>query len=86
MNSPSSNLQITLCLILSWAAPLHAPYKINFDGALFKDISAASLGVVICNSCGEIIGAMLEKIPIPFTFEEVGMWKGHKFCFGNWHY
>ena len=51
---------------------LHAPYKINFDGALFKDIFVAGLGVVIYNSRGEIVGAMSEKIPIPFTAEEVG--------------
>jgi len=46
--------------------------KANFDGAIFEDISAVGIGVVVRNEHGEIIAAMAEKIPLPdsvFTLE-----------------
>ena len=50
-----------------WMPPISPLYKINFDGALFSDIGAASLGVVIRDSCGLVMGALAERIPIPMS-------------------
>ena len=43
--------------------------KINFDGALFGESNERGLGVVICNSEGEVMVALSEKIPVVETVE-----------------
>ena len=48
-----------------WKPPDQGGVKTNFDGAIFEDINAASLGVVIQNDRGKILAAMAEKVPIP---------------------
>lgn len=48
-----------------WIPPAPALYKINFDGAVFSDVGTAGLGVVICDSCGRVIGSLAKHIPIP---------------------
>ena len=50
---------------LRWKPPNQGGVKTNFDGAIFEDINAASLGVVIQNDRGKILAAMAEKVPIP---------------------
>ena len=47
--------------------PISPLYKINFDGALFSNLGAAGLGVVIRDSCGHVVGALVERIPIPMS-------------------
>lgn len=34
-------------------------------GALFSNLGAAGLGMVICDSSGQVVGALAERIPIP---------------------
>ena len=46
-------------------APHFPLYKINFDRALFSELEATGLGVVICDSRGKVVGALDERIPIP---------------------
>ena len=48
-----------------WMPPISPLYKINFDGALFSDLGAAGLGVVIRDSGGHVVGTLAERIPIP---------------------
>ena len=48
-----------------WIPPIHNQFKINFDGVVFSELDAAGLGVVIRDSCGSVIGALVERIPIP---------------------
>lgn len=45
-----------------WKPPAFGIYKINFDGALFKEQACAVLGVVIKDSAGLIIGTLSQKI------------------------
>ena len=40
-------------------------FKTNFDGAIFEDLHAAGIGVVIRDKHDEVIAALVEKISIP---------------------
>lgn len=50
---------------IRWMPPIAPFYKINFDGALFSEKGDAGLGVVICDSSGQVASALTEQIPIP---------------------
>ena len=50
-----------------WIPPIPNHFKINFDGAVFLELDAAGLGVVIFYSCGRVVGALAKRIPIPTT-------------------
>ena len=45
---------------VTWIPPLANSLKINFDGALFKDINKAGLGVVVRNDHGQVLASLLE--------------------------
>nr|POE75016.1 isoform 5 of dol-p-man:man(7)glcnac(2)-pp-dol alpha-1,6-mannosyltransferase [Quercus suber] len=46
-------------------------YKANCDGAVFRDINSAGLGVVIRDSVGLIIATLSERICLPSTVDEL---------------
>ena len=48
-----------------WIPPHRLTYKVNFDGAIFKELGAAGLGMVIRDSEGLVIGALAERILLP---------------------
>ena len=48
-----------------WKPPDAGYIKTNFDGAIFEDLHAAGIGVVIRDEHGEVIAALAGKIPIP---------------------
>ncbi|XP_050285282.1 uncharacterized protein LOC126724898 [Quercus robur] len=54
-----------------WKPPRNPFCKINFDGALFQDQKMASIGVVIRNPGGHVIGALSDRIFLPATVDEV---------------
>lgn len=54
-----------------WIPPVPPMYKINFDGAIFKELSCAGMGVVAQDSSSCVIGALAEKIPILNAVEMV---------------
>ena len=39
--------------------------KTNFDGAVFEDLNATGIGVVVCDSHGEVLATLVEIIPLP---------------------
>ncbi|CAL5401578.1 unnamed protein product [Camellia sinensis] len=49
--------------VVRWCAPAEGWFKINFDGAWFKELQTVGVGVVIRNSMGEVMGAMSEQLP-----------------------
>lgn len=48
-----------------WKPPDFGIVKLNFDGAMFEEISAVGIGVVAQNDRGETLATMSERIPIP---------------------
>ena len=50
-----------------WKPPDAALLKTNFDGAVFDDLGAAGIGVVVRNSLGEVLAALSEIIPLPLS-------------------
>ena len=51
--------------------PSEGWYKVNVDGAVFKESGSCGIGIVIGNERGLIIGAMSKKINIPLGALEV---------------
>lgn len=49
----------------SWKPPPTDCYKINVDGAMFKEIGQCGIRVVVRNDRGEIMGALSKKLYFP---------------------
>ena len=56
---------------VAWHPPPDGYLKINFDGATFKDINKAGLGVVIRDGFGQVLASLLEQIQLPFSLNLV---------------
>ena len=54
---------------VGWSCPPVGVFKVNFDVALFENIGSAGIGVAIRDSDGEIIAALSQRIPLPFSVE-----------------
>ena len=52
-----------------WCRPPEGVYKVNFDASLFENVGYAGIGVAIRDSEGEIIAALSQQIPLPFSVE-----------------
>ena len=57
----------------SWTPPNSNSFKANFDGAVFNSSNSAGICVIICDSNGEVIAAMSERILLPTIVMEVEM-------------
>ncbi|XP_065620311.1 uncharacterized protein LOC136063608 [Quercus suber] len=66
-----SHTTVTNTSQVTWIPPPANSLKINFDGALFKDINKAGLGVVIRNDHGQVIASLSEQIQMPFSSDLV---------------
>ncbi|XP_050277977.1 uncharacterized protein LOC126719473 [Quercus robur] len=56
---------------VTWIPPPANSLKINFDGALFRDINKVGLGVVIRNDHGQVLASLSEQIQLPFSSDLV---------------
>ena len=56
---------------IRWKPPASGLFKVNFDGAFFKEQACAGLGVVIRDSAGLVIGALSQKIRHPGSVDMV---------------
>ena len=68
---PRQMLPSTTGSTTRWLPPNSLAYKVNFDGAIFKELGAASLGVVIRDSEGMVIRALAKRIPLPCSIAMV---------------
>ena len=54
-----------------WIPPPASSLKINFDGALFEDINAAGLGVVVRDHRGLVLASWAENVRLTPTSDDV---------------
>lgn len=54
----------------AWQPPEGSVYKLNFDAAVFADMAASGIEVVIRNDRGEVMAALLSKGPAVTESEE----------------
>ena len=52
---------------VQWSPPAEGEIKVNFDGAQFRDMGNAGLGVVIRNSRGQALASLSEQASLPFS-------------------
>ena len=56
---------------IRWSPPWEGEIKVNFDGAQFKDMGKAGLGVVIRDCRGQALASLSEQASLPFSLEIV---------------
>ena len=61
-----------------WSPPPISWYKANFDGAIFQELGAAGLVVVIRDHEGSVVGALSERIALPPLVEDVEALAGRR--------
>ena len=55
--------------VIKWKPPATGRYKVNCDDAIFTNTNEASLGVIIRNAQGEVMGSLCQRVPFPHSFE-----------------
>ena len=58
-------------LVQKWEPSVGLIYKVNFDAALFADLDALGVGVVVRNDKGEVMASLSTKGPLVQDSEEV---------------
>lgn len=69
--------------VVAWVPPFVTRYKVNVDRAVFVAQKSAGVGVLICDSHGQVVAALSKRINAPLgPFEvEVKAWEeGVKFA------
>ena len=58
-------------LVQKWEPPMGLTYKVNFDAAVFADLDASGVGVVVRNDKREVMASLPTKGPLVQDSEEV---------------
>uniref|UniRef100_A0A2N9G3K6 Reverse transcriptase domain-containing protein n=1 Tax=Fagus sylvatica TaxID=28930 RepID=A0A2N9G3K6_FAGSY len=56
---------------VKWHPPPLNWFKVNFDGALFKETNEGGIGVVICDNAGQVIATLSQRIQTPQSMEMI---------------
>ena len=64
----------TSTLAIKWQPPSRHNFKINYDGAVFKETNEAGIGVVVRNKAGHIMALLVQKVRYPQSVESIEAW------------
>ncbi|KAK9986630.1 hypothetical protein SO802_031581 [Lithocarpus litseifolius] len=62
---PKNPRQAVKPRVVRWIPPISPSFKINFDGACFKEMGTAGMGVVVRDCSGSVLGALSQRIQLP---------------------
>ena len=54
-----------------WKPPDFGQFKVNYDGAIFREQGRAGIGLVIRNSDGAVLASLSQQIPLPTIVAQV---------------
>ena len=57
-----------------WKPPRMLRYKINYDGAVFKETNEAGIGVIVRNSLGLVMASLTQKVRFPHSVPSIEAW------------
>jgi hypothetical protein len=61
----------TSTLAIKWHPPSRHNFKINYDGAVFKETNEAGIGVVVRNKAGHVMASLVQKVRYPQSVESI---------------
>ncbi len=57
-----------------WMPPKMLRYKINYDGAVFKETNEAGIGVIVRDSQGLVMASLTQKVLFPLSVPSIEAW------------
>jgi ribonuclease HI len=71
---PLQPAEPTSTLVIKWQPPSRHNFKINYDGAVFKETNEAGIGVVVRNKAGHVMASLVQKVRYPQSVESIEAW------------
>uniref|UniRef100_A0A2N9EK22 CCHC-type domain-containing protein n=1 Tax=Fagus sylvatica TaxID=28930 RepID=A0A2N9EK22_FAGSY len=71
---PLQPAEPTSTLVIKWQPPSRHNFKINYDGAVFKETNEAGIGVVVRNKAGHVMASLFQKVRYPQSVESIEAW------------
>uniref|UniRef100_A0A2N9HR00 RRM domain-containing protein n=1 Tax=Fagus sylvatica TaxID=28930 RepID=A0A2N9HR00_FAGSY len=57
-----------------WQPSSRHNFKVNYDGAVFKETNEAGLGVIVRNKAGRVMASLVQKVRYPQSVESIEAW------------
>jgi ribonuclease HI len=61
-------------LAVRWMPPRKHKYKVNYDGAVFKETNEAGIGVIVRDSFGLVMASLTQKVRFPHSVPSIEAW------------
>ena len=57
-----------------WTPPRLLRYKVNYDGAVFKETNEAGIGIIVRDSSGLVMASLVQKVLFPHSIPSIEAW------------
>jgi hypothetical protein len=61
-------------LVVRWQPLRKHRYKVNYDGAVFKETNEAGIGVIVRDSRGLVMASLIQKVRFPHSVPSIEAW------------
>ncbi|GMY15487.1 hypothetical protein FCV25MIE_10726 [Fagus crenata] len=61
-------------MTVKWQPPSKLRYKVNFNGAVFKETNEAGIGVIVRDSHGLVMASLTQKVRFPHSVPSIEAW------------